>query len=219
MVEKIAVFIDSENTNPNCFADIYLKIIANGDILIRNIYGDWSESSSKSWKEITSQYGLLKIQCDKISGKNSVDIKMCVDIMKYLYTNDLVTMFYLVTCDCDFRHLIHELKQQDKIVHCVGTGNTNINLTSICDNHSVKNIQNIKNTLLVRNEIDKIWMCIESYLKQRGNINGCHLKTELEEKINGFDHINYNCKTFTMFLKMYFRDNLIIGNGYVKLNL
>jgi len=54
------------------------------------------------------------IQCDKISGKNSVDLRLSVDIMKILYTNDIITLFYLITSDSDYRHVIFEIKQKIK---------------------------------------------------------------------------------------------------------
>ena len=140
--EIIAVFIDGENINPNDFNYINKEIRTYGRVVISNVYGDWSDMNVKNWIEVARMNGILKIQCDKINGKNSVDLRMSVDIMKCLYTNNIINLFYLVTTDSDYRHVIFEIKQKNKKVYCIGSSNVNLGLSAICDKYT--KIENIK---------------------------------------------------------------------------
>ena len=59
-----------------------------------------------NWLSTASKYGIIPIQCERINGKNSSDIKLCVDIMRDLYNIDVITLFYIITTDSDYRHVI-----------------------------------------------------------------------------------------------------------------
>jgi len=212
MSHKIGLFIDSENTNPNHFDTLYQKVLGHGYIIVSHIYGDWGDSCSKSWKCICAKYGLLKIQCDKISGKNSVDIKMCVDIMKYLYTNPHITMFCLITSDCDFRHVFFEIKANDKKICCIGTGKTNENLTILCDDHK-HNIDDNKSII-----ISKIWDCLKALLKnKKKNVNGSEVISAILKAVPAFKYKDYGCKNLSTFLKKYFENKICVKNGNIKI--
>ena len=147
--EIIAVFIDGENINPHDFSYIDMEIRKYGRIVIYNVYGDWSDKQVKNWIPVARENGIMCIQCDKISGKNSVDLRLSVDIMKILYTNSMITLFYLITSDSDYRHVIFEIKQKNKKVYCIGSSQANIGLTSICDVYT--KIENVKKTLYTIN--------------------------------------------------------------------
>lgn len=134
--ETIAIYIDGDNV---CYrdADIILNEIKNyGRIIISRVYGDWSQDNMKSWLKTASTYGIIPIQCERISGKNSSDIKLCVDIMKDLYSVENITLFYIITTDSDYRHVVSEIKVRNKKVNCIGGNNVNISLKSICDTYT-----------------------------------------------------------------------------------
>lgn len=133
--ESIAIYIDGDNASYKD-ADIILNEIRNyGRIIISRVYGDWSQENMKNWLKTASTYGIIPIQCERISGKNSSDIKLCVDIMKDLYTTDNITLFYIITTDSDYRHVVSEIKTRNKIVNCIGN-NANVSLKSICDTYT-----------------------------------------------------------------------------------
>jgi len=150
MSELIALYIDADNI---CYKNI--KIIIDyikkyGKIIIAKIYGDWSENNLKNWLITASKYGIIPVQCDRIKKKNSSDIKLCVDVIKDLYIIDHITLFYLITNDSDYRHLVSEIKIKNKKINCIGDNTTNISLKSICDiydnidNISINEEENIK---------------------------------------------------------------------------
>ena len=195
--EIIAVFIDGENINPNDFIYIQKEIRSHGRVVISNVYGDWSDNNIKKWIEIARENGILKIQCDKINGKNSIDLRMSVDMMKYLYTNDLITIFYLITTDSDYRHVIFEIKQKNKKVYCIGNSQVNIGLTSICDLYT--KIENIKKQTKV-NQIQEYWRYIEEYLSISGKTNLSNIKDTIQNNFPEFDYREYGYSKFSDFM-------------------
>ena len=195
--EIIAVFIDGENINPHDFIYINKEIRTYGRVVISNVYGDWSDMNVKNWIEVARTNGILKIQCDKINGKNSVDLRMSVDIMKYLYTNNIINIFYLVTTDSDYRHVIFEIKQRNKKVYCIGNSQVNIGLTSICDLYT--KIENIKKQTKV-NQIQEYWRYIEEYLSISGKTNLSNIKETIQNNFPEFDYREYGYSKFSDFM-------------------
>ena len=226
--EIIAVFIDGENINPNDFNYINKEIRTYGRVVISNVYGDWSDMNVKNWIEVARMNGILKIQCDKINGKNSVDLRMSVDIMKCLYTNNIINLFYLVTTDSDYRHVIFEIKQKNKKVYCIGSSNVNLGLSAICDKYTkIENIkrgidieenpkQKIKKKNLKINEKDKkyaeiqeYWSCIEDYLTNNGKTNLSNVKTIIQNNFPEFDYREYGYSKFSDFMKKNYKQIII----------
>ena len=85
-----------------------------------------SSSEYYKLKLASIENGITTIQCDKITGKNSTDIKLMVDIMKTLYEINHISLYYIVTSDSDFRHVIPQIKMRNKKVHCI-VASTQIN--------------------------------------------------------------------------------------------
>lgn len=136
MSDNIQVYIDGDNVSYKDVEDILTEIKSYGRILNARVYGDWSQQNMQNWLKTASKFGVVPIQCERISGKNSSDLKMCVDVMKDLYTIENVSLFYFVTTDSDFRHIIPEIKTLNKRAHCIGNGNANMSLQSICDKYT-----------------------------------------------------------------------------------
>src|SRR5436190_291271 len=66
--------------------------------------------------------------------KNSVDIKLAVDLVEFALSNPTVNTFVLVTGDGDFIHLINNLRTRGKRVVIIGTSwNTSWQLTNSAD--------------------------------------------------------------------------------------
>ena len=109
MSETIAVYIDGENSSHQDIEAISSEIKSYGSIIISRVYGDWSDKNMRKWLDRTIIYDIIPIQCIRISGKNSSDIKLCVDIMKDLYTVPEISLFYIITNDSDYSHVISEI--------------------------------------------------------------------------------------------------------------
>ena len=48
--------------------------------------------------------------------------------MEILHTNDIIDLFYIITSDSDFRHVIPRIRDKGKRAHCIGNENTNSSL-------------------------------------------------------------------------------------------
>jgi len=158
MDHRIAIFIDAENISPNDLGNILDEIKNYGNIVINRAYGDWSKL--ESFKEKSIEYGIELIQANSISGKNSSDIKLCVDVMNILHTLNEISMFYIITCDSDFAHLVPYIKCLNKEVRCIGYECTS------------KGLQNIVN----------MFTKIEVLRKTNENKKGVKVKTRQKNK-------------------------------------
>ena len=130
-MNTLAVFIDAENVGTSEFPQIQSNLKKLGQIIVYNIYADWSDSSMKNWLILSKENGINTIQCDKVSKKNSVDLKLTVDIMTSLYTNDHIDVFIIISTDSDFRHVIYEIKAKNKKTVVIGYDFANVSLKSI----------------------------------------------------------------------------------------
>ncbi|HEU4326955.1 MAG TPA: NYN domain-containing protein [Roseiflexaceae bacterium] len=136
----VAVFIDFENVyvsvrdkldaNPN-FESIMDRCEDFGRVVIARAYADWYR-----YPRITSALYANGIEpmyvptyyYDREMGrtgraiKNSVDMNLCVDAMKTLFTNPNIAKFVLATGDRDFIPLVNTIRQQGKEVIVIGIG-------------------------------------------------------------------------------------------------
>lgn len=129
----IAVFIDGDNISYKYIPNILNEIKTYGRIIINNIYCDWSDKQNDKLRQASINSGINNCHCDKISGKNSTDIKLMVDLMKTLYTMDHISLYYIVTSDSDYRHVIPEIKMKNKKIHVIGKEQSNNALQNIAD--------------------------------------------------------------------------------------
>merc|ERR1711871_1348767 len=89
----------------------------------------------KSWIHTSSCYGMELVQCTRISGKKSTDIKMIVDIMETLYKKPHIDIFVIVSCDGDYAHVARFIKKKKHkgSVLAFGYANTSSLLKNCCD--------------------------------------------------------------------------------------
>ena len=212
MTEKIAVFIDGDNIS-YCDVTYIMKEISNyGNINICNVYGDWSCKDLKKWLFAARDNGIITIQCDKISGKNSTDIKMCIDIMNVLYNIPHISLYYIVTSDNDFRHVISEIKKMNKKIHCIGSKYVNNSLVKICDKYTkieilTKNRKKISTIKKSNNEIKNEILSILDDSSEEVNLS--LIKDILQRKYN-FDYREYGYLSMKNFIKSEYNDILFI---------
>jgi uncharacterized protein (TIGR00288 family) len=136
----VAVFIDFENVyvsvrdkldaNPN-FESIMDRCADLGRVVISKAYADWYRyprvTSALYANGIEPMY-VPTYYYDREQGrtgraiKNSVDIHICIDAMKTLFTTTNIAKFVLVTGDRDFIPLVNSIRQQGKEVIVIGIG-------------------------------------------------------------------------------------------------
>lgn len=136
----VAVFIDFENVyvsvrdklnaNPN-FEAIMDRCSDLGRVVISRAYADWyryPRVTSALYANAIEPIYVATYYYDKDVGrtgraiKNSVDMNLCIDAMKTLFTNPNIGRFVLVTGDRDFIPLVNSIRQQGKEVYIIGIG-------------------------------------------------------------------------------------------------
>ena len=234
-MECLAVFIDAENISCSDYNQTEQRIRNLGTIIVNNVYADWSDSSIKNWLINARKIGLHTIQCDKISGKNSIDLKITVDMMKYLFTNDHITTFVIVSTDSDFRHVVTEIKSLNKKVICVGYDYANISLKSVCDQYIElygNNVSNVSKWCLNFTEEKKLKMnknenyskyivCINEFLNIYKSTTIAKLKNILENTFPEFDFKSLGFNKISDFFKDILSDEesiVIEGNDIFLIN-
>ena len=131
--DKIAVLIDAENVSKK-----YVKLIMNeineyGTPTYKRVYGDFSNPSVSSWKDVLRTYALTPIiQFNYVKGKNSSDSAMIIDAMDILYSGN-VNGFCLVTSDSDFTKLANRLREAGMLVIGMGEQKTPASLVAACE--------------------------------------------------------------------------------------
>ena len=139
----IAVFIDLENlaigvreTHLGEFdiKSVLARLLDKGNIVVRRAYADWQRWEAYRRPLYESGVELIELPGGRVSGKNSADIKMVVDVLELSYAKPHIDTFALVTGDSDFYPLIAKLRENDKYTLAVGVkASTSKLLIDTCD--------------------------------------------------------------------------------------
>lgn len=133
---RVAVLIDAENV-----ASKYISIILNeanslGNVIIRRIYGDWTNQQMSAWKTVILDNSVQPIQqYSNVSGKNSSDSALIIDAMDLLFQGRL-DCFCIVSSDSDFTRLAARLRESEKYVLGMGEQKTPQSFVSACNKFS-----------------------------------------------------------------------------------
>jgi len=131
--KKVAVLIDADNAQYSKIKLILNEISAQGHIVVKRAYGDWSIEHLKNWKKILNELAIQPIQqFAYTTGKNSTDASMIIDAMDLLYS-DKFDAFALVSSDSDFTKLASRLRESEMFVFGVGEKKTPISFKNACD--------------------------------------------------------------------------------------
>lgn len=206
MDECVAVYIDCENINHHDYQFIEKEIRQYGRIIVCNLYADWQQEDMKQWSKVAIANGLRTIQCDKISGKNSVDLRMAVDLTCFSYERTHVNTYVVVTTDSDFRHVIFPLREKNKIVIGIGYANANKSFTSICDKYT--KIENLREQEVCEDALEIYWDIIQNCIVEKGIKNVGDIKRHILLYHPTFDVKDYNSKRFSQFLIKYYGNKL-----------
>ena len=123
----LAVFIDFENLAqgfPRGRAfDMRLvleRLLEKGKVVVKKAYADWSRYAKHKQELHELAIDLIEIPKRSQTGKNSADIRLCVDAMDLCYSKTHVGTFVIVSGDSDFSPLVSKLKENGKRV--IGLG-------------------------------------------------------------------------------------------------
>lgn len=121
---NIALLIDADNTQPDLLTNILAEAGRYGKVTIRRIYGDWTISNMKGWKEQINSHAIRPMQQFAYTkGKNSTDSAMIIDSMDILHKK-LVNGFCLVSSDSDYAGIANRLREEGVFVMGIGRANT-----------------------------------------------------------------------------------------------
>ena len=124
----LAVFFDFENIGIGLnqrrdrfeIGKVVERLVEKGKIVVKKAYADWSRFAQYTAPLHEAAIELIEIPRRAQSGKNSADIRLCVDAMDLAYSKDHIDTFVIVSGDSDFSPLVSKLKELGK--HVIGLG-------------------------------------------------------------------------------------------------
>ncbi|HZT81398.1 MAG TPA: NYN domain-containing protein, partial [Gemmataceae bacterium] len=125
---SLAIFIDFENLALGFqgrrdrfdIARVLERLVEKGKIVAKKAYADWSRFSPYTSPLHEAAIELIEIPRRGQTGKNSADIRLCVDAMDLAYSKEHIDTFVVVSGDSDFSPLVSKLKELGK--HVIGLG-------------------------------------------------------------------------------------------------
>ncbi len=139
---SIAVFIDFENfalgfehsRRKFDIQKVLERLLEKGKIIVKRAYADWTRY--REYKQALHEAAIELIEVPKrgAAGKNSADIRMCVDAIDMAHSKSHIDTFAVLTGDSDFSPLVSKLKENGKRV--IGLGmkdSTSALLVDNCD--------------------------------------------------------------------------------------
>jgi uncharacterized LabA/DUF88 family protein len=194
-----ALIIDGDNTSSKYIREVIDLLREKGKILIKRVYGDFSEENMKNWKRVCQEFLIEPVQVWRINHKNSSDQKITADCTELLYSFPMITHYVLVTGDGDFTHLITKWKSNNKHVIGISTNSqaTCKYLELACDefiyiDHSLRSMDST--TLL---------MNIKNILSDRPEMLISQLKEKLLSLDSTFNETNLGFKSFSSLISHY----------------
>src|SRR5207237_1047403 len=101
-------------------ARVLERLVEKGKIVAKKAYADWSRFGNYTAPLHEAAIELIEIPRRAQSGKNSADIRLCVDAMDLAYSKEHINTFVVVSGDSDFSPLVSKLKELGK--HVIGLG-------------------------------------------------------------------------------------------------
>jgi uncharacterized LabA/DUF88 family protein len=131
--KKLAVLIDAENTQASIIDALLAEIAKYGIASVRRIYGDWTTTLLRGWKDVLLEHAIQPIQQFRYTvGKNASDSALIIDAMDLLYTEKL-DGFCIVSSDSDFTRLASRIREAGLVVYGFGEKKTPKAFVGACD--------------------------------------------------------------------------------------
>jgi uncharacterized protein (TIGR00288 family) len=125
---SLAIFIDFENLALGFqgrrdrfnIERVLERMVEKGKIVAKKAYADWSRFAQYTAPLHEAAIELIEIPRRGQTGKNSADIRLCVDAMDLAYSKEHINTFVILSGDSDFSPLVSKLKELGK--HVIGLG-------------------------------------------------------------------------------------------------
>src|SRR5438270_1931448 len=124
----LAIFIDFENLALGFHGRrdrfeierVLERLVEKGKVVAKKAYADWSRFGAYTAALHEAAIELVEIPKRSLTGKNSADIRLCVDAMDLAFSKEHIDTFVIVSGDSDFSPLVSKLKENGK--HVIGMG-------------------------------------------------------------------------------------------------
>ncbi|MBU0631832.1 NYN domain-containing protein [bacterium] len=131
--KRLAVLIDADNSQARIIEGLLDEIANYGVASVKRIYGDWTDTKLKGWKNVLLEHGIHPMQqFAYTTGKNATDSAMIIDAMDLLYTEKF-DGFCIVSSDSDFTRLASRIRESGLTVYGFGEKKTPKSFMSACD--------------------------------------------------------------------------------------
>src|SRR5947207_10185669 len=125
---SLAIFIDFENLALGFHGRrdrfdierVLERLVEKGKIVAKKAYAQWG--AFKDYPGPLHEAAVERVGIPKraVTGKNSADIRLCVDAMDLAFSKEHIDTFVIVSGDSDFSPLVSKLKENGK--HVIGLG-------------------------------------------------------------------------------------------------
>ncbi len=134
-LENLAVGFDKGQSRKKFRIDTVLeRLVEKGKILVKEAYADWDRFVDYKMELHEAAFELIDIPRRSKTGKNSADIRLCVDAMDLCYSKEHIDTFVILSGDSDFSPLVSKLKENGKyVIGLAGQGSTSQMLVDNCD--------------------------------------------------------------------------------------
>jgi uncharacterized protein (TIGR00288 family) len=217
--KRVAVLIDAENISASYCERILSEASNYGDVIIKRVFGDWSNPQMQTWKTKASEFSLrTEQQFSAVKGKNSSDISLIIDTMTILFEKR-IDVFCLASSDSDFTRLVQELREREKQVVGFGMSATAVAAfvnsfsefvyldknedkeSSAPKDRKEKTIapKNAKNEIPAE-RIQALQAIIDSLVEKYNKAYYGNIRNEMKNKFADFIPKNYGSKTMKEFI-------------------
>jgi len=133
----LAVFIDFENLALGFkgkrdrrfeIQKVLERLVEKGKLIVKKAYADWADYAEYKKPLHEAAIELIEIPKRAMAGKNSADIRLCVDALDLCYSKEHIDTFVIVSGDSDFSPLVSKLKENGKRVIGLGIKESSSNL-------------------------------------------------------------------------------------------
>jgi len=111
----LAVFVDFENLALGFrgkrdrrfeIRKVLERLVEKGKLIVKKAYADWADYAEYKKPLHEAAIELIEIPKRAMTGKNSADIRLCVDALDLCYSKEHIDTFVIVSGDSDFSPLV-----------------------------------------------------------------------------------------------------------------
>lgn len=227
---NLAMFVDFENLaigfrdRPKMRFEVNRvlgRLVEKGKLIVKKAYADWAQY--QDYKRDLHEAGIELIEIPKRTqaGKNSADIRLCVDAMDLCYSKIHIGIFVIVSGDSDFSPLVSKLKENGK--HVIGLGmkvSTSDLLVSSCDEFiyyedlelPIGQIPEIQKDLpkKKRQAFQLLVDAVEGLVRENKDVlHSSMIKDSIKRKLPSFNETYHGYRNFSDLLKDAQRNGII----------